>query len=52
MDSSLRRFITKRFPKGESCKDVEKRIKGFLERVKEEHQGRRVAIIAYRVPQL
>ena len=40
------------FPNGESLKDVEKRVKEFLEYLKENYQGKTVGIVAHRAPQL
>lgn len=54
-DSSLvvySEHITKPFPNGESMKDVEKRIKSFLEFLQENYDGKKVGIVAHRAPQL
>lgn len=40
------------FPNGESLKDVEKRIKEFIEFLKENYQGKKVGIMAHRATQL
>ena len=40
------------FPNGESLKDVEKRIKDFVEYLKKEYPGKTVGIVAHRAPQL
>ena len=40
------------FPKGESLKDVEKRIAEFIEYIKQNYYGKTVAIVAHRAPQL
>ena len=40
------------FPNGESFKDVEERIKSFLEDVKKNYPGKRIGIVAHRAPQL
>ena len=40
------------FPNGESLKDVEKRIKDFIEYLKKEYPGKTVGIVAHRAPQL
>ena len=40
------------FPNGESLKDVEERIKSFLEDVKKKYPGKRIGIVAHRAPQL
>ena len=41
-----------RFPKGESYEDVKARIQGFLNFLKKEYDGKRVAIVAHKAPQL
>ena len=54
-DSSLVVYadhIDESFPNGESMKDVEKRVKSFLEFLRENYDGKRVAIVAHRAPQL
>lgn len=40
------------FPNGESLKDVENRVKGFIEFLKDNYSGKTVGIIAHRAPQL
>ena len=40
------------FPEGESLIDVEKRLRNFLEFLKENYQGKTIGIIAHRAPQL
>ena len=45
-------YIEKPFPNGESLKDVEKRIKEFIEELKEKYNNKTVAIVAHRAPQL
>lgn len=44
--------INKSFPNGESLKDVEKRIRDFLDDVNCEYKGKTIGIIAHRAPQL
>lgn len=44
--------ITKRFPDGESYEDVKKRISDFLDLLKKNYNGKRVAIVAHKAPQL
>lgn len=44
--------ITKKFPEGESYKDVEQRIMGFLTFLKKKYDGKHVAIVAHKAPQL
>ena len=54
-DSSLVVYsdhIVEPFPNGESMKDVEKRVSSFLKFLKENYDGKRVAIVAHRAPQL
>jgi len=44
--------ITARFPEGESYKDVKNRIADFLEFLKQNYNGKSVAIVAHKAPQL
>lgn len=44
--------INEPFPNGESLKDVENRIKNFIEFLKENYNGKTIGIIAHRAPQL
>lgn len=44
--------IDKPFPNGESYKDVERRVADFLKFLKKNYNGKHVAIIAHRGPQL
>ena len=44
--------IDKPFPNGEALKDVEKRVKSFIEVLKENYQGETIGIVAHRAPQL
>lgn len=44
--------ISKPFPGGESFRDVEKRIRSFLEFLLEKYPGKNVAIMAHQAPQL
>ncbi len=44
--------ITKPFPEGESCEDVKTRIADFLALLKAKYDGRHVAIVAHKAPQL
>ncbi|MBU1110977.1 histidine phosphatase family protein [Patescibacteria group bacterium] len=44
--------ITQRFPEGESYEDVKKRIGEFLDFLKEDYDGKSVAIVAHKAPQL
>jgi broad specificity phosphatase PhoE len=45
-------YIETKFPNGESYQDVEKRINGFLEFLKEKCDGKHIAIVAHQAPQL
>ena len=44
--------ITNRFPEGESYEDVKTRIADFLEFLKKNYDGKSVAIVAHKAPQL
>ena len=44
--------IIEKFPKGESLKDVEIRIRDFIEFLKENYSGQTIGIVAHRAPQL
>ena len=44
--------ITERFPEGESYEDVKKRIADFLEFLKQNYDGKSIAIVAHKAPQL
>jgi len=44
--------IIKRFPDGESYEDVKKRIQDFLNFLKQNYDGKHVAIVAHKAPQL
>lgn len=44
--------IKKRFPHGESYEDVKKRISNFLDFLKRDYQGKSIAIVAHKAPQL
>ena len=46
------KHINKPFPNGESLKDVEERIKNFIEDIKEKYEGKTIGIVAHRAPQL
>ncbi len=54
-DSKLANYlehIYKRFPNGECMQDVEKRISSFLQDLKTKYDGKKVAIVAHKAPQL
>lgn len=40
------------FPEGESCENVEDRISGFLEFLRNDYDGKNVAIVSHKAPQL
>ena len=44
--------ITKPFPNGECLKDVEKRIRDFLDDLSNKYSGKNIAIVAHKAPQL
>lgn len=44
--------IIKKFPEGESYQDVKKRIQDFLDFLRKEYDGKHVAIVAHKAPQL
>ncbi len=45
-------YINKPFPNGESLKDVENRIRDFVEFLKDNYNNKTVGIVAHRAPQL
>ena len=45
-------YIEKRFPGGESYSDVKDRVEDFLKFLKEQYQGKHVAIVSHKAPQL
>jgi broad specificity phosphatase PhoE len=52
IDSLMLKHVDKPFPNGECYKDVERRIKSFLDNVHQRHTGKSVALVAHRAPQL
>ena len=46
------KHIYQRFPNGECMQDVEKRMAEFIEYLKQNYDGKTVAIVAHRAPQL
>jgi broad specificity phosphatase PhoE len=44
--------IKNKFPEGESYEDVKARVSGFLEFLKKNYEGKHVAIVAHKAPQL
>jgi len=51
-DWSIFDFISNKYPNGESYKDVEVRIKNFLNFLKNNYDGKHIAIVAHQAPQL
>ncbi len=54
-DSSLVKYeehIDNKFPNGESLKDVEKRLRDFCNYLLENYNGKTVALVAHKAPQL
>jgi broad specificity phosphatase PhoE len=45
-------YISTRFPNGESYEDVKARIQDFLVFLKKNYDGKHIAIVAHKVPQL
>ncbi|MFA6254550.1 MAG: histidine phosphatase family protein [Patescibacteria group bacterium] len=50
--NNLVAYVDKPFPNGESYSDVEKRITGFLNFLKENYDGKNIALVAHQAPQL
>ncbi|MEK7098875.1 MAG: histidine phosphatase family protein [Patescibacteria group bacterium] len=46
------KMVTERFPNGESYEDVKARMSDFLSDLKKNYDGKRVAIVAHKAPQL
>jgi alpha-ribazole phosphatase/probable phosphoglycerate mutase len=44
--------VTEKFPNGESYEDVKTRISSFLEDLKKDYDGKHIAIVAHKAPQL
>lgn len=44
--------IKLRFPNGESYQDVEDRMRGFMDHLKENYDGKHIAIVSHQAPQL
>lgn len=49
---SITEYIDKKYPNGESYLDVQKRIASFLDFLKENYDGKHVAIVGHQGPQL
>jgi broad specificity phosphatase PhoE len=52
IENNLADYICRPFPNGESLKDVEKLISGFLDFLKQGYDNKSIAIISHQVPQL
>ncbi len=46
------KMVTERFPNGESYEDVKTRVAEFLEFLKQNYDGKSVAVVAHKAPQL
>ena len=44
--------IDKKFPNGESLKEVEERVRDFIKYLKENYDGNKIALVSHRAPQL
>lgn len=51
-DWDIMDYVDEPYPNGESYKDVEERIKDFLGFLKENYDGKHIAIVAHEAPQL
>jgi broad specificity phosphatase PhoE len=49
---NMQDFVDQPFPNGESYKDVEKRMASFLEFLKQNYDGKHIAVVAHQAPQL
>ena len=45
-------YVDNPFPNGESYKDVEKRLRSFVEMLRDQYDGKHIAIVAHQGPQL
>ena len=52
VESMQEKMIAERFPNGEGYEDVKARIADFLEFLKQNYDGKHVAIVAHKAPQL
>lgn len=50
--SDMTKYIRIPFPNGESYEDVEKRMRSFLDHLKEHYSGKHIGIVAHQAPQL
>jgi alpha-ribazole phosphatase/probable phosphoglycerate mutase len=44
--------ITTPMPNGESYEDVKARVKDFLDEIRKDYEGKHIAIVAHKAPQL
>ena len=49
---NLKEYVNKPFPRGESYKDVERRIADFLNSLKKNYAGKHIAVVSHQAPQL
>lgn len=52
VDPMQEKMITERFPEGESYEEVRTRVADFLEFLRQNYDGKSVAIVAHKAPQL
>lgn len=50
--NDLKKYVYTKFPNGESYDDVEMRVANFLEGLKQDYQGKHIAIVSHQAPQL
>ena len=50
--NTMQDYVDVAFPNGESYKDVEKRLASFVETLKQDYDGKHIAIVAHQGPQL
>jgi len=50
--NDMAKYVNKKFPGGESYKDVEKRVADYLHFLKKEYKNKHIAIVAHQAPQL
>ena len=52
VESMTYKMIYQRFPNGESYEDVKTRVADFLAFLKQRHDGKKIALVAHKGPQL
>ena len=52
IDSIMLKHINKPFPNGESCRNVERRVRSFLNDLSKNYAEKNMALVSHRVPQL